>query len=65
MASAEENLVSDCVDRREKDDHHIRLCLESGVLFSSCFAPSSPPSSPFLLQCVPGIFLCVGDARVD
>lgn len=41
MASAEVNVISDCGDRRE-DDHQVRLLLEAGVPFSSCFPPSSP-----------------------
>lgn len=57
MASAEVNVASDCIDGREKDDHHIRLCLESGDLFSSLFSLSPIVYARYLS--------IVGDARVD
>lgn len=44
MASAEVDVISGHAGRREADDHHIRLCLESGIRFSFCF----PPFPPFL-----------------
>lgn len=57
MASAEVNVALDCIDGREKDDHHIRLCLESGDLFSSLFSLSPIVYARYLS--------IVGDARVD